>query len=532
MVELDEQFLFNQATFNGLANAYNNKWLKLFQVEGRTSYVAALDGEGNNSRWVSRWTLEDAWFKWTLSNFLRANGEVQNIDLGGTRDELDRKLLLFYPEYERQFEVLWGSHLCNTPGCAYVMVGDGHLKNRRSLCATRNINFVALAGFPNGGFFKGCPNQPQAKSKYCKECNKFIVKKLDLSEPVEESEEVLSAETSTRILRSHVANIEKDETDKEEGWVREVIEHRTKGNRATNKPQYRIRWEDSSRPDEWRYATDLPAYLIVDYWRKHRKNVPKEWVEALAKEDEERPREIPVSDREATESIGLLAPGLQSYLHDDGTEKSEVQCGTDKDDWHKAGQESISQVVNALIGLFTRIGWMPSLFGYDDGCHLHGFLHLPRRVAVYAGNATWSALLKMRIFIDRFHFKNHVDAWCQTNMNPERAEVKGHLRGTDAQGKPWAVNTEICEETFSWLRGYKFSTRQMGEARFKWFLLRMCWMRNQATVRRQQSAGRNPRKRIAPYCMPCSPDGDLGAPKSPLAEPAMTEDMCNSDNMQ
>ena len=56
------------------------------------------------------------------------------------------------------------------------------------------------------------------------------------------------------------------------------------------------------------------------------------------------------------------------------------------------------------------------------------------------------------------------------------------MRGYTADGTPWKVNTEICEETFSWLCGYKRSARQMTEARFKWFMLAVCWLRNNKTV--------------------------------------------------
>lgn len=148
-----------------------------------------------------------------------------------------------------------------------------------------------------------------------------------------------------------------------------------------------------------------------------------------------------------------------------------------------------------MLSLFMRIGRVPVVFGYDDGCHLYGFLHLARRVALWGSNHYWVAMMNMAIFIDRFHYGNHVDPWCKKNMNPERAETLKHLRGVDSEGKPWKVNTEVCEETFSWLRGYKFSTRQMSEARFKWFLLRMCWMRNQATIRKMKKDGLHPRKR-------------------------------------
>lgn len=280
MVELDTQFLYNQASFNGATEAYNEKWYKLMSTDGRTNYVEYLSSD--DGRWLSRRTLEDAWFRWTLSNFLRNNGVLESVDLGGTREDLDALLLKFYPEYEKQFEMEFGSHLCDTPGCELAMVGDGHLKNRRSVCWTRNINFVAMSGFPGGGFYKGCTNQPQPKSRYCRECNKFVVSQCGTGDNdlAELQAETASLTISPRVLRSQnrvqdsdrVQNeseqVHTESTDAQQGWVRKIVDHRTKGNKKSNKVQYKIRWQEEGRADEWRYASDLPSYVVSDYWRK------------------------------------------------------------------------------------------------------------------------------------------------------------------------------------------------------------------------------------------------------------------------
>jgi len=161
------------------------------------------------------------------------------------------------------------------------------------------------------------------------------------------------------------------------------------------------------------------------------------------------------------------------------------------------GTESISQVVCILMALCTLVGRAPKVLGYDDTCHLHKFIHLPRRAAKYASNTLWQQLSGIRFFIDRFHMRNHVDKWCIKNMDPEREDILPDMR---CRWDPWTrpmgpngnqmgkVNTEICEQTFSWLQGYKNSTRHMGEARFRWFLLTMCWMRNEARVRQYTQA--------------------------------------------
>lgn len=52
---------------------------------------------------------------------------------------------------------------------------------------------------------------------------------------------------------------------------------------------------------------------------------------------------------------------------------------------------------------------------YDDACHLKKFSQNPKR------NTLTTTAIKMSnivMFCDRFHFKNHIDAWCKQNCNP------------------------------------------------------------------------------------------------------------------
>ena len=184
---------------------------------------------------------------------------------------------------------------------------------------------------------------------------------------------------------------------------------------------------------------------------------------------------------------------------------------------HFTAWRSTSQVVSVMIQLFGRMKRVPQLFGYDDGCHLHGFLHNKERAEAWAANPLWSQLTHMEIFIDRFHYPNHKDPWCKRNMSADRyilnnitecivlqnlfcmcARSNMHMpwccgvtarkniahltRGVTADGEEWKINTEICEITFSWLQSYKTSARQMNEARFKWMMVTLCWLRNNHTV--------------------------------------------------
>ncbi|KAK3261948.1 hypothetical protein CYMTET_29173 [Cymbomonas tetramitiformis] len=411
-----------------------------------------------------------------------------------------------------------------------------------------------MPGFPNGGFYRGCPNQPAKGSQFCQPCQQFTVPTTLQGDSDDENDtDVLDGEVTQSQgprLRSHTKK-----ADMSADWVLRLVAHRRKGNKPSNKMQYQVKWRDADRADRWRYASDIPEYLLIDYWRdkvrplcqrtghlslprifhsqrivcsQDMSDAPAEIREALKDPRGARPPEIPALAEEARQRVGLLDPRAQSFLQEDGSEKVSVDCSTTKGDWSKAkqvharfrsaglfalvspcgvillvrelyGTESISQVVVILLSFFRRINRVPRLIGYDDGCHLHGFIHLAKRVQMWSGNVWWAALMTIKVFIDRFHHPNHVDAWCKKYMSPERADILPEMRGTNPDGSPWKVNTEICEQTFSWMRDYKSITSHMNEPRFKWFLLRMCWMKNMDTMDRLRGSGMSPR---------CRPKGD------------------------
>ena len=98
---------------------------------------------------------------------------------------------------------------------------------------------------------------------------------------------------------------------------------------------------------------------------------------------------------------------------------------------------------------------------YDDACHLKKF-------AIKRGHLTETTkyISECDIFCDRLHFANHVDRCCATHCNPAHCDK---LKG---------VNTESCEQIFSWLSKYAYITRYMNRHRFYFFILDMCDLHN------------------------------------------------------
>jgi hypothetical protein len=96
------------------------------------------------------------------------------------------------------------------------------------------------------------------------------------------------------------------------------------------------------------------------------------------------------------------------------------------------GSESLSQLYAHLLGLWMIIYYVPPYFFYDDGCHLARYLLNPVRFWVENTTIWQRTFSTTRVFIDRMHFPNHVDAWCKAHMDPKDV--------TAATG----ANTQVC----------------------------------------------------------------------------------------
>ncbi|XP_066932011.1 uncharacterized protein [Clytia hemisphaerica] len=96
---------------------------------------------------------------------------------------------------------------------------------------------------------------------------------------------------------------------------------------------------------------------------------------------------------------------------------------------------------------------------YDDACHL-------KRYAMNRRNVS-ERLADMDYRSDRFHFKNHVDLWCRANCNPDHSETLDN------------VNTEVCEQLFSWFSKYKVMTKHMNRERYTFIVLYFMHMHNE-----------------------------------------------------
>ena len=116
---------------------------------------------------------------------------------------------------------------------------------------------------------------------------------------------------------------------------------------------------------------------------------------------------------------------------------------------------------------------------YDDGCHLRKFV----RNSVRADVSRESQILaKQHIVVDKMHMRGHIDERCKLNCDPAKYPYSNDVRFSIIRVSHeqyfLQVNTEVCEQTFSWLSKYSRITQSMSQHTFMFFVLYLCELHN------------------------------------------------------
>jgi hypothetical protein len=158
------------------------------------------------------------------------------------------------------------------------------------------------------------------------------------------------------------------------------------------------------------------------------------------------------------------------YIHTTGVAAGAWSCGIVVLLGELFGCESKSQVYGMLHTFIQENEESTSQLRYicyDDGCHLKKYACNPVRANK---TPTATRIASMNIVIDKFHFRGHIDAWCRRNCDPHQFdELK-------------KVDTETCEQLFSWLSRYARITQHMNRVHFLFYLLYLCDSRNQNLI--------------------------------------------------
>jgi hypothetical protein len=110
---------------------------------------------------------------------------------------------------------------------------------------------------------------------------------------------------------------------------------------------------------------------------------------------------------------------------------------------------------------------------YDDGCHLRKYACNPIRKD---STVTAQKISHMNIVVDKMHMAGHVDLWCKEHCDPRNCKELDE------------VDTEACEQTFSWLSQYGKMTRKMHRHTYMFFILYLCDLHNKRELEKLQGA--------------------------------------------
>ena len=421
---------------------------------------------------------------------------------------LDATLLSYAPRFLTFLVTRWGKNhvlVCLSPGRCNCFILDGHMKCVRSVCANKWARLLHMGTL--GTAVLGCTHTPLRGSIYCRTCHDASAVRgaagetsagsYDIQpEAAEEapSEEAVSA---AEVRRNHNVYLVEDVLDAErQTVVRGGEAHRTCA--RANKLRLLVSWVGYP-PEENSWVCECNAGKeVVRSWKE------KKAADAAAKKAARTAGKAAAENaKSATGDFNLSAEERREI-----TEQTDCNCLKDQHATGRAatagilalvascglilaaseiyGSESLTQVHLFLYQVFIEAGLPPpAVLAYDDGCHLS--MYLLNRLGRFGRSVLAVYLLvyhKVKIVVDKFHWKNHTGIFCKRNNDPyECPDIVGR-------------RTERAEETFSWLARSKHLYRSMNEARFLFTMLRMMHHRNVFL----SASSRAP---------PCEPCGDL-----------------------
>ena len=126
---------------------------------------------------------------------------------------------------------------------------------------------------------------------------------------------------------------------------------------------------------------------------------------------------------------------------------------------------------------------------YDDGCHLRRYARNPVRSQLTQLTPCTIQLSEIEIVIAKMHMAGHIDRWCLENCDPKLFTDLNEVRRVKSEFSLQSssmhvfmhislvyiqVDTEVCEQCFSWLSKYSKMTRRMSRNTFIFFFCLTC----------------------------------------------------------
>lgn len=431
--------------------------------KGRAGVYNTMFGPGDSgSSRLDREVLAEAFFGFNISRMLYSiHGDGAEHPSG----HLDSWMEKHFDILLERFEKMWYlEHSCQETGCGVVTVLDLTMKSRRAVC---NARLLGKRSFSVDGkvveIVTGCRRTPSRNSLYCSDHTEL---RKPIVAPIISSRDPINTRSRTRSWTRQMNGLQESASERDsdssgeaelsddEYYVECILDQRM--GLDGQELEYLVKWEGWTEENAtWEPASHLSSETIAEYCSTV--NVTSSHDNMDADED------VSCQTRKDDERQG-------ARYRSAGVATVNWPCGVVCSFMEMFKSESLTQTYLMVAGIFERHGKRESHMAicYDDGCHLARFSKKPSRV--FTGE-TGRLLGGMDFFVDRFHFPNHVDPWCKANCDPN-----------DARRTSWAggINSETCEQLFSWVCGFKKSVRHMNQTRFRIFHLIIFHLHNQS----------------------------------------------------
>ena len=449
---------------------------------------------------INRKILETAHFRYSLLRYCqRHQHPISMLKFTNDIDETLKENIYLCKELFSKFS---DNHLCSKKGCKDCVVFDGNQKNTRKRCAMKNV-YQTHPKLNEDFIMKiGCTETPIMGSTFCQLHNDFSGR-MDNITPISTNCNADIDESN----ESENSNPKKKKDTPEYYTIETILEFK----KVSNRHMYLIKWIGYDKPT-WEPRENIPRSLIEKFnkfgvlkvetyisssatlngsqyvnilWKpledKDNFNSQSMWLPEIALNVNSQSFKVNISKRnlEKLESssadmeyvkeqtCNTRKDRIKFYSRSAGVLLAAYPCQHIRLVEEIYNSESITQVY-AILHDHVESSFQKGVYDpdklvivYDDACHLKRFSM--KRPGM---TETSTYLSSADIFCDRLHFSNHVDKWCATNCDPRQCYKLNE------------VNTEACEQIFSWLSRYSFMTRYMNRYRFLFFILDMCDIHN------------------------------------------------------
>ncbi|XP_066912461.1 uncharacterized protein [Clytia hemisphaerica] len=402
----------------------------------------------NNERlYLDRRRFTDGFLLYLVAKISRKYKIEVNSDVTDRNNLVDSINESFYDAFLQK----WSTHSCGMPGCSKVLILDGNMKACRQVCSVKEVTRMGFKTIP-GQLITGCMNTPSKGLRVCEEHKETTA--LVHDDSIEEEMEVDRTEVEMNLSQGTVdENVdtnenddknENDDTDENDdkneksdsdgfqGVIKILDKKETR-----NSKLYKILWHTGKTTwvrDEKLSKNLLSANNKVVIQEENSLGQPRQIIK-FQKNLTNTQEELNACE---TGFAGFAVEAETSeYITEDG-ETRKLKCSTEKSK-HKSKNRKTAELIC-----------------YDDACHLRRYSENPIRKDL---TLTSKRISSMEFYIDRFHYKNHKDPWCRRNCNPDKSSLLKN------------VNTEACEQLFSWFSRYSRMTKHMNRQRFLFLTL-------------------------------------------------------------